>query len=210
MPKRRDILAIVLIVLPWTLLITVWHQSAIAPLLAIRKGTQYTALHRQYQTWSGSSNLTLHFRHRQQAFHLEALSNHDHRLHQSSITLVRVIVNLIWVHCVRECWRLRSNHHKYTCRHFVFCFFLIKELFSLSVCQNDMFNFFQSAFLILMLIITRHVRHVTETMSFHRLSTHMPWPINPRFLPNMTLHTQHAACQLFVLPIYDQILPRFH
>ncbi|KAG9348533.1 hypothetical protein JZ751_002269 [Albula glossodonta] len=37
MPKRRDILAIVLIVLPWTLLITVWHQSAIAPLLAIRK-----------------------------------------------------------------------------------------------------------------------------------------------------------------------------
>jgi hypothetical protein len=40
MPKRRDILAIVLIVLPWTLLITVWHQSAIAPLLAIRKGMQ--------------------------------------------------------------------------------------------------------------------------------------------------------------------------
>ncbi|XP_056139819.1 galactosylgalactosylxylosylprotein 3-beta-glucuronosyltransferase 1 [Lampris incognitus] len=37
MPKRRDILAIVLIVLPWTLLITVWHQSAIAPLLAIHK-----------------------------------------------------------------------------------------------------------------------------------------------------------------------------
>lgn len=46
MPKRRDILAIVLIVLPWTLLITVWHQSAIAPLLAIRKGTLHcTALH---------------------------------------------------------------------------------------------------------------------------------------------------------------------
>ncbi|XP_055732127.1 galactosylgalactosylxylosylprotein 3-beta-glucuronosyltransferase 1-like isoform X7 [Salvelinus fontinalis] len=37
MPKRRDILAIVLIVLPWTLLITVWHQSAITPLLAARK-----------------------------------------------------------------------------------------------------------------------------------------------------------------------------
>nr|XP_020455899.1 galactosylgalactosylxylosylprotein 3-beta-glucuronosyltransferase 1-like isoform X3 [Monopterus albus] len=37
MLKRRDIVAIVLIVLPWTLLITVWHQSAIAPLLAIRK-----------------------------------------------------------------------------------------------------------------------------------------------------------------------------
>ncbi|KAG8141529.1 hypothetical protein E2320_007141, partial [Naja naja] len=37
MPKRRDILAIVLIVLPWTLLITVWHQSAIAPLLAVHK-----------------------------------------------------------------------------------------------------------------------------------------------------------------------------
>ncbi|ELW65024.1 Galactosylgalactosylxylosylprotein 3-beta-glucuronosyltransferase 1 [Tupaia chinensis] len=31
MPKRRDILAIVLIVLPWTLLITVWHQSTMAP-----------------------------------------------------------------------------------------------------------------------------------------------------------------------------------
>ncbi|XP_061683053.1 galactosylgalactosylxylosylprotein 3-beta-glucuronosyltransferase 1 isoform X2 [Syngnathoides biaculeatus] len=40
MPKRRDILAIVLIVLPWTLLITVWHQSAIAPLLAIHKGNR--------------------------------------------------------------------------------------------------------------------------------------------------------------------------
>uniref|UniRef100_A0A8C0ICA3 Galactosylgalactosylxylosylprotein 3-beta-glucuronosyltransferase n=1 Tax=Bubo bubo TaxID=30461 RepID=A0A8C0ICA3_BUBBB len=37
MPKRRDILAIVLIVLPWTLLITVWHQSTIAPLLAVHK-----------------------------------------------------------------------------------------------------------------------------------------------------------------------------
>ncbi|XP_068456770.1 galactosylgalactosylxylosylprotein 3-beta-glucuronosyltransferase 1-like isoform X2 [Clinocottus analis] len=37
MPKRRDIVAIVLIVLPWTLLITVWHQSAITPLLAARK-----------------------------------------------------------------------------------------------------------------------------------------------------------------------------
>lgn len=33
MPKRRDIVAIVLIVLPWTLLITVWHQNAITPLL---------------------------------------------------------------------------------------------------------------------------------------------------------------------------------
>uniref|UniRef100_A0A3B4V818 Galactosylgalactosylxylosylprotein 3-beta-glucuronosyltransferase n=1 Tax=Seriola dumerili TaxID=41447 RepID=A0A3B4V818_SERDU len=38
MPKRRDIVAIVLIVLPWTLLITVWHQSTITPLLATRKG----------------------------------------------------------------------------------------------------------------------------------------------------------------------------
>ncbi|XP_011790113.1 PREDICTED: galactosylgalactosylxylosylprotein 3-beta-glucuronosyltransferase 1 isoform X1 [Colobus angolensis palliatus] len=37
MPKRRDILAIVLIVLPWTLLITVWHQSTLAPLLAVHK-----------------------------------------------------------------------------------------------------------------------------------------------------------------------------
>ncbi|MED6266917.1 Galactosylgalactosylxylosylprotein 3-beta-glucuronosyltransferase 1 [Characodon lateralis] len=41
MPKRRDILAIVLIVLPWTLLITVWHQSAIAPLLAIQKACHH-------------------------------------------------------------------------------------------------------------------------------------------------------------------------
>ncbi|KAK5929116.1 hypothetical protein CgunFtcFv8_010378 [Champsocephalus gunnari] len=41
MPKRRDILAIVLIVLPWTLLITVWHQSAIAPLLATRKACHH-------------------------------------------------------------------------------------------------------------------------------------------------------------------------
>ncbi|XP_022411917.1 galactosylgalactosylxylosylprotein 3-beta-glucuronosyltransferase 1 isoform X1 [Neophocaena asiaeorientalis asiaeorientalis] len=37
MPKRRDILAIFLIVLPWTLLVTVWHQSTIAPLLAAHK-----------------------------------------------------------------------------------------------------------------------------------------------------------------------------
>ncbi|XP_040037567.1 galactosylgalactosylxylosylprotein 3-beta-glucuronosyltransferase 1 [Gasterosteus aculeatus] len=37
MPKRRDIVAIILIVLPWTLLITVWHQSAITPLLSTRK-----------------------------------------------------------------------------------------------------------------------------------------------------------------------------
>uniref|UniRef100_A0A3Q3II02 Galactosylgalactosylxylosylprotein 3-beta-glucuronosyltransferase n=1 Tax=Monopterus albus TaxID=43700 RepID=A0A3Q3II02_MONAL len=37
MPKRRDVVAIVLIVLPWTLLITVWHQSTITPLLAIQK-----------------------------------------------------------------------------------------------------------------------------------------------------------------------------
>ncbi|XP_031299195.1 galactosylgalactosylxylosylprotein 3-beta-glucuronosyltransferase 1 isoform X1 [Camelus dromedarius] len=37
MPKRRDVLAIVLIVLPWTLLVTVWHQSTIAPLLAAHK-----------------------------------------------------------------------------------------------------------------------------------------------------------------------------
>lgn len=38
MPKRRDILAIILIVLPWTLLVTVWHQSTIAPLLTAHKG----------------------------------------------------------------------------------------------------------------------------------------------------------------------------
>ncbi|XP_036845794.1 galactosylgalactosylxylosylprotein 3-beta-glucuronosyltransferase 1 isoform X2 [Oncorhynchus mykiss] len=41
MPKRRDILAIVLIVLPWTLLITVWHQGAINPLLAARKDDRH-------------------------------------------------------------------------------------------------------------------------------------------------------------------------
>lgn len=38
MPKRRDVLAIVLIVLPWTLLVTVWHQSTLAPLLTAHKG----------------------------------------------------------------------------------------------------------------------------------------------------------------------------
>lgn len=38
MPKRRDLVAVVLIVLPWTLLITVWHQSTIPPLLATQKG----------------------------------------------------------------------------------------------------------------------------------------------------------------------------
>ncbi|XP_049891972.1 galactosylgalactosylxylosylprotein 3-beta-glucuronosyltransferase 1-like isoform X3 [Epinephelus moara] len=37
MPKRRDIVTIVLIVLPWMLLITVWRQSTITPLLATRK-----------------------------------------------------------------------------------------------------------------------------------------------------------------------------
>ncbi|XP_015260061.1 PREDICTED: galactosylgalactosylxylosylprotein 3-beta-glucuronosyltransferase 1-like isoform X1 [Cyprinodon variegatus] len=38
MPKRRDIIAIVLIVLPWTLLISVWHQSNITSVLAAQKG----------------------------------------------------------------------------------------------------------------------------------------------------------------------------
>ncbi|KAG7516509.1 hypothetical protein JOB18_033186 [Solea senegalensis] len=37
MSKRRDIVAVVLIVLPWTLLITVWHQSTVTPLLSTRK-----------------------------------------------------------------------------------------------------------------------------------------------------------------------------
>ncbi|KAI9513864.1 Galactosylgalactosylxylosylprotein 3-beta-glucuronosyltransferase 1 [Dissostichus eleginoides] len=37
MPKRRDIVAFVLIVLPWTLLITVWHQNTVTPLLSTRK-----------------------------------------------------------------------------------------------------------------------------------------------------------------------------
>lgn len=41
MPKRRDIIAIVLIVLPWTLLITVWHHSTIVPLLATGKADKY-------------------------------------------------------------------------------------------------------------------------------------------------------------------------
>ncbi|XP_070699755.1 galactosylgalactosylxylosylprotein 3-beta-glucuronosyltransferase 1-like [Pempheris klunzingeri] len=42
MPKRRDIVAIVLIVLPWTLLITVWHQSAITSLLATQKDDKHS------------------------------------------------------------------------------------------------------------------------------------------------------------------------
>ncbi|KAM6970501.1 galactosylgalactosylxylosylprotein 3-beta-glucuronosyltransferase 1-like [Aplochiton taeniatus] len=37
MLKRRDILALVLIVLPWTLLITVWHNSTITSLLVTPK-----------------------------------------------------------------------------------------------------------------------------------------------------------------------------
>ncbi|CAL9685946.1 unnamed protein product [Knipowitschia caucasica] len=40
MPKRRDIVAVVLIVLPWTLLITVWHQNAVTPLLSTRKNNR--------------------------------------------------------------------------------------------------------------------------------------------------------------------------
>lgn len=59
MPKRRDILAIVLIVLPWTLLITVWHQSAIAPLLAIRKGTHCTPLAISNLEWVLEPNTSL-------------------------------------------------------------------------------------------------------------------------------------------------------
>ncbi|XP_073771222.1 galactosylgalactosylxylosylprotein 3-beta-glucuronosyltransferase 1 isoform X2 [Danio rerio] len=35
MPKRKDVLALILIVLPWTLLITLWHQRAGNPLLPI-------------------------------------------------------------------------------------------------------------------------------------------------------------------------------
>ncbi|XP_028322238.1 galactosylgalactosylxylosylprotein 3-beta-glucuronosyltransferase 1 [Gouania willdenowi] len=42
MPKRRDIAAIVLIVLPWTLLITVWHQSSFTPLLTTLKDVRQT------------------------------------------------------------------------------------------------------------------------------------------------------------------------
>ncbi|KAM9496478.1 galactosylgalactosylxylosylprotein 3-beta-glucuronosyltransferase 1-like [Clarias gariepinus] len=37
MPKGRDSLFFMLIVLPWTLLITVWHQCAMPPLIATRK-----------------------------------------------------------------------------------------------------------------------------------------------------------------------------
>ncbi|XP_066506978.1 galactosylgalactosylxylosylprotein 3-beta-glucuronosyltransferase 1 isoform X2 [Hoplias malabaricus] len=37
MPRRRDVLALVLIVLPWTLLLTVWHQSPVTPQLLTRK-----------------------------------------------------------------------------------------------------------------------------------------------------------------------------
>jgi hypothetical protein len=52
MPKRRDILAIVLIVLPWTLLITVWHQSTLAPLLAVHKGEPCPQPHLVQPTFS--------------------------------------------------------------------------------------------------------------------------------------------------------------
>lgn len=63
MPKRRDILAIVLIVLPWTLLITVWHQSTIAPLLAVHKGERNQTSPCQACTSlpSPSSPLSFHF-----------------------------------------------------------------------------------------------------------------------------------------------------
>ncbi|KAI4903616.1 hypothetical protein NFI96_008797 [Prochilodus magdalenae] len=37
MPRRRDVLALVLIVLPWTLLISVWHQSPVTPQPVTRK-----------------------------------------------------------------------------------------------------------------------------------------------------------------------------
>ncbi|XP_034034864.1 galactosylgalactosylxylosylprotein 3-beta-glucuronosyltransferase 1 [Thalassophryne amazonica] len=43
MPKRRDIVAVVLIVLPWTLLITIWHQSAITPLLTAQKDDRHNS-----------------------------------------------------------------------------------------------------------------------------------------------------------------------
>jgi len=38
MPKRKDFLALVLIVVPWTLLLTLWHQRAANPLLPVAKG----------------------------------------------------------------------------------------------------------------------------------------------------------------------------
>ncbi|KAM6906930.1 galactosylgalactosylxylosylprotein 3-beta-glucuronosyltransferase 1 isoform 1-T1 [Xenentodon cancila] len=37
MPKRRDLIAIILIVLPWTLLISIWHQRNVTSLLAAQK-----------------------------------------------------------------------------------------------------------------------------------------------------------------------------
>ncbi|XP_051541081.1 galactosylgalactosylxylosylprotein 3-beta-glucuronosyltransferase 1-like isoform X2 [Myxocyprinus asiaticus] len=37
MHKRRDILALILIVLPWTLLISIWHQHAVNPLLPAQR-----------------------------------------------------------------------------------------------------------------------------------------------------------------------------
>ncbi|KAG1970184.1 galactosylgalactosylxylosylprotein 3-beta-glucuronosyltransferase 1 [Pimephales promelas] len=37
MPKRKDFLALVLIVVPWTLLLTLWHQRAANPLLPVAK-----------------------------------------------------------------------------------------------------------------------------------------------------------------------------
>uniref|UniRef100_A0A673KSN4 Galactosylgalactosylxylosylprotein 3-beta-glucuronosyltransferase n=1 Tax=Sinocyclocheilus rhinocerous TaxID=307959 RepID=A0A673KSN4_9TELE len=39
MVKRRDVLALFLILLPWTLLITFWHQRAGYPLIPVPKGT---------------------------------------------------------------------------------------------------------------------------------------------------------------------------
>ncbi|XP_022601513.1 galactosylgalactosylxylosylprotein 3-beta-glucuronosyltransferase 1-like [Seriola dumerili] len=62
MPKRRDIVAIVLIVLPWTLLITVWHQSTITPLLATRKDDRRDGRSNSRNTFAFKESCSLHNR----------------------------------------------------------------------------------------------------------------------------------------------------
>lgn len=44
MPRRRDVLALVLIVLPWTLLISMWHQGPVTPQLITHKSKQLSCI----------------------------------------------------------------------------------------------------------------------------------------------------------------------
>ncbi|KAG7222761.1 hypothetical protein INR49_016080 [Caranx melampygus] len=59
MPKRRDIVAIVLIVLPWTLLITVWHQSTITPLLTTRTDGRHDSRSNSRNTFAVKESCSL-------------------------------------------------------------------------------------------------------------------------------------------------------